>query len=91
MKQGSLVGLATVMLATGCSSMPGPAAHHSGRTDYCQEYRATMAGKSVEEQRKASEAHIVQMHGSADAAHVDRHMKMMEQRCGNPAQDNPKG
>jgi hypothetical protein len=44
-----------------------------------------MAGKTVEEQRKAAEAHIVQMHGSADAAHIERHMRMMERRCGNAA------
>jgi hypothetical protein len=91
MKQGSLVFLAALVLITGCSSMPGQAEHHTGRPDYCTEYRATMAGKSVEEQRKASEAHIVRMHGTSDAAHVERHMKMMEQRCGNVGQEKPKG
>jgi hypothetical protein len=71
--------------------MPGQAGHHAVRTDHCAEYRATMAGKSIEEQRKASEEHIVRMHGTADAAHVERHMKMMEQRCGSGAQERPKG
>jgi|PlaIllAssembly_1097288.scaffolds.fasta_scaffold1379489_1 hypothetical protein len=83
MKQGWLVPVAALALLAGCSAMPGHAGHGASRTDYCAEYRATMAGKSVEEQRKASEAHIVRMHGTADAAHVERHMKMMEQRCAN--------
>jgi uncharacterized protein YceK len=86
-----LVCLAAVALTAGCSSMPGHAGHHAGQTDYCSEYRATMAGKSIEEQRKASEAHIVRMHGTADAAHVERHMKMMEQRCGSGAPPPPRG
>ena len=90
MKQRSLIGLGALVLVAGCTSMH-QAGHHAAGTDHCAEYRATMAGKSVEEQRKASEAHIVQMHGSAEAAHVDRHVNMMEQRCGNPAQDQPKG
>jgi hypothetical protein len=90
MNQGSLVAFGALVLVAGCTSMH-QAGHHADGADYCAEYRATMAGKSVEEQRKASEAHIVQMHGSADAAHIDRHMKMMEQRCGSPAQDKPKG
>lgn len=90
MKQGSLIGLGALVLLAGCTSMH-QAAHYADGSDYCAEYRATMAGRSVEEQRKASEAHIVRMHGSADAAHVERHMKMMEQRCGSPAQDKPKG
>ena len=71
--------------------MVGHAEHHRSGTDDCAEYRETMAGKSVEEQRKASEAHIVRMHGTSDAAHVERHMKMMAQRCGNVAQEKPKG
>ena len=90
MKQGLLVSFTTVVLITGCSSMPGQTGHHAARTDHCAEYRETMAGKSVEEQRKASEAHIVRMHGTSDAAHVERHMKMMEQRCGSVGQERPK-
>ena len=90
MKQGSLVSLAALVLATGCSSMPGQSAHHAMGADHCTEYRTTMAGKSVEEQRKAAEAHIVRMHGASDPAHVERHMRMMEQRCGS-AQGQPKG
>jgi type IV pilus biogenesis protein CpaD/CtpE len=70
MKVLSVIALA---LLAGCAST------HSQQhgADYCAEYRATMAGKSVEEQRKAAAEHIVKMHGTADAAHIDRHMKMM--------------
>jgi hypothetical protein len=41
-----------------------------------------MEGKSPAEQRAAAEAHITAMHGNADAAHVDRHLRMMGQMCG---------
>jgi hypothetical protein len=41
-----------------------------------------MEGKSPAEQRAAAEAHITAMHGNADAAHVDQHLRMMEQMCG---------
>lgn len=78
MKLLSVIGLAVL---TGCTATQS----HQHGADYCAEYRATMAGKSIEEQRKAAEAHIVRMHGSADAAHIERHMKMMEQRCGKAA------
>lgn len=61
-------------LMSGCASM------HEGH-DGCAEYRRAVAGKPVEEQRKLAEAHISRMHGSADAAHIERHMRMMEQRC----------
>jgi hypothetical protein len=77
-----LLSLAALLLIAGCAASPG---HQHGAGDYCAEYRATMAGKSIEEQRKAAEAHIIQMHGSADAAHIERHMRMMEQRCGKAA------
>jgi hypothetical protein len=50
----------------------------------CAMYRETMVGKSPLEQRAAAEAHITTMHGSADAAHIDRHLQMMEQMCGTP-------
>jgi uncharacterized protein YceK len=76
------LSLATLALLAGCATMHD---HQHGSGDYCAEYRATMAGKSIEEQRKAAEAHIIQMHGSADAAHIERHMRMMEQRCGKAA------
>lgn len=67
--------------------LAGCASTHSQQhgADYCAEYRATMAGKSVEEQRKAAEEHIIKMHGTADAAHIERHIKMMGQRCSKPA------
>lgn len=90
MKQAFL-SIAALALIAGCSSMPGQAGHHAASGEHCAEYRATMAGKSIDQQRKASEAHIVRMHGTADAAHIERHMKMMEQRCGNVAQERPKG
>ena len=45
-------------------------------------HRETMDGKSPAEQRATAEAHITAMHGSVDAAHVDRHLRMMEQMCG---------
>ena len=77
-----LLSLAALVLIVGCAATPS---HQHGAADYCADYRATMAGKTVEEQRKAAEAHIVQMHGSADAAHIERHMRMMEQRCGKAA------
>jgi hypothetical protein len=48
----------------------------------CAMYRETMEGKSAAEKRATAEAHIQAMHGSADAAHIDRHMRMMEQMCG---------
>jgi uncharacterized protein YceK len=77
-----LISLAALALLAGCAAMHD---HQQGATDYCDEYRATMAGKSVEEKRKAAEARIVRMHGSADAAHIERHMRMIEQRCGKAA------
>ena len=77
-----LLSLAALALLVGCAAMHD---HQHGATHYCDEYRSTMAGKSVEEKRKAAEAHIVRMHGSADAAHIERHMRMIEQRCGRAA------
>jgi len=76
-----LLSLVALVLISGCAASPG---HQHGGADYCAEYRATMAGKSVEEQRKAAEEHIVKTHGGADAEHIERHMRMMEQRCGKP-------
>ncbi len=77
-----LLSLAALVLIAGCAATPS---HQHGAADYCADYRATMAGKTVEEQRKAAEAHIVRMHGNADAAHIERHMRMMEQRCDKAA------
>ena len=48
----------------------------------CAAHRQAMAGKTPAEQRAAAEEHIRAMHGSADAAHVERHLQMMEQHCG---------
>ena len=77
-----LLSLAALALLAGCAAMHD---HRYGATGYCAEYRATMAGKSVEEKRQAAAAHIVSRHGSADAAHIERHMRMIEQRCGSAA------
>lgn len=69
-----------------CGTMDGPPAtgQHAATSagQKCAMYRQTMEGKSPAEQRAAAEAHIITMHGSADAAHVDRHLRMMEQTCG---------
>ncbi|MGZ8274193.1 MAG: hypothetical protein ACXW2G_13715 [Burkholderiaceae bacterium] len=69
-----------------CSAMNGkPATDQHTAMDAgqkCAMYRETTEGRSPSEQRAAAEAHIVSMHGSADAAHVDRHLRMMEQMCG---------
>lgn len=67
---------------SGCAAMSQAHRHGQGGVDACVEYRSTILGKPIEEQRKAAEAHIVRMHGHADAAHVERHLKMMAQRCG---------
>jgi hypothetical protein len=86
--------LTAVTIATwglsACSTMDGPAAtdqHATMNTEQkCAMYRQTMTGRSPAEQRATAEAHIRTMHGSVDAAHVDRHLQMMEQACGtNPA------
>lgn len=68
-----------------CSTMDGPATGwHAGMNadERCAMHRKAMEGKSPAEQRAAAEAHITAMHGSADAAHIDRHLRMMEQMCG---------
>ena len=82
--------LATVTVAawalSACSTMDGPPATDQpagmNSSQKCSMYRETMDGKSPAEQRAAAEAHIITMHGSADAAHIDRHLRMMEQMCG---------
>ena len=71
--------LIAALALAGCGAMHGHGPHGA---DVCAEYRQTTAGKSIDEQRKAAEEHIVRMHGTADAAHVERHLRMMEQRCG---------
>lgn len=82
MKQ--LPWLAILVFLAGCAAT---SAHRHGGVDACTEYRETIVGKSVEEQRRAAEQHIVRRHGSADAAHIERHLRMMEQRCaGNVAE-----
>lgn len=69
-----------------CSTMDGTPAtgqHAAMNTEQrCAMYRTTMEGKSPAEQRATAEAHIKMMHGSADASHIDRHMRMMEETCG---------
>lgn len=76
MIEKSAVVLLALALLSGCGSMPAAA-------DYCAEYRATMQGRSPEEKRRAAEAHVARMHGQADPAHVERHLQMIERRCGN--------
>jgi hypothetical protein len=83
------LSLLAVPLAAGlvaaCSPMHGPGGGHHGAmaTDQrCAVHRQEMQGKTAAEQRAAAEAHIKAMHGSADAAHVDRHLQMMERMCG---------
>jgi hypothetical protein len=69
-----------------CGTMDAPPAtdRHAGMNadQKCAMYRETMEGRSPAEQRAAAEAHVEAMHGTADAAHVDRHLRMMEQMCG---------
>ena len=90
----SVQTLAAVTIAawglSACSTMggaPAPDQHATMNTEQkCAMRRKSMEGKSPAEQRATAEAHIKAMHGSADAAHVDRHLQMMEQMCGtNPA------
>ena len=54
-----------------------PPAHHAHGDAGC----AAWAAQTPEQRRAAAESHIVQMHGSADAEHVARHLAMMERRC----------
>lgn len=81
-------------LFSACSPMHGPMTDGQGAMPserMCTMHRQTMAGKTAAEQRAAAEAHIRSMHGSVDDAHVDRHMKMMEQKCGPvPATATPR-
>ena len=91
MKAQTLAVVAIGALAlSACGTLDGPPAtgQHAGMDagQKCAMHRATMEGKSPAEQQAAAEAHITAMHGSADAAHVDRHLQMMERTCGtNPA------
>jgi hypothetical protein len=77
------VAFATMGLSA-CSTMHTPmsGAHGANTEQRCAMYRSEMEGKSAAEQRAAAEAHITAMHGSSDAAHVDRHLRMMNQMCG---------
>lgn len=78
-----LLPAASLLLAA-CTSAPH---RHGGMhaEERCATYRAEMAGKSPAEQRAAAAAHIRAMHGSADEAHIDRHLAMMAKRCGAAA------
>lgn len=79
-----LLPIAASVLLAACNTAP----HRHGGMDAdqrCAAYRAEMAGKSPAEQRAAAAAHIRAMHGSADDAHIDRHLGMMAQRCGAAA------
>jgi hypothetical protein len=75
--------LALLAVITGCGSTQR---HRHEGADYLHGVPRD-DGREVR-QRAAqgrAEAHIVQMHGSADAAHIERHLRVMEQRCGKPA------
>jgi hypothetical protein len=72
------------LLLAACSPMHGPGGHHGAMAadQRCAVHRQEMQGKTAAEQRAAAEAHIKAMHGSADEAHIDRHLRMMERMCG---------
>jgi hypothetical protein len=72
----------TACLLTACAAQHPPG-HHG--PDACAAWRQQTDKRSIEERRAAAERHIVQMHGAADAAHIERHLQMMERRCGTPA------
>lgn len=72
-------------LVCACTPMHGQMSGGEGAMPserMCTMHRQMMAGKTPTEQRAAAEEHIRAMHGSVDNAHVERHMKMMEQKCG---------
>lgn len=71
------VPLAACALAA-CSTPHGSAGPTAAAADPCNAHRQAA---NVEARRAAAEAHIVQMHGSATPDHVERHLRMMEQRC----------
>ena len=81
--------LCVAALAAGCSAIGGHGRHDAPQGDYCAQYRAEAAGKSPEERRQAAEAHILRMHGSVDPGHVERHLAMMERRCGSASPSKP--
>jgi hypothetical protein len=88
-QHGSFIALIAAAVVAGCAThretMHGgsmPDATHLAAM--CQLYRATLAGKSPDEQRAAAEAHVRSMHGSATPEHVAHHMRMMETHCGAP-------
>jgi hypothetical protein len=65
---------AVALLAACAAHSP---AHHEHSDAGC----AAWARETPEQRRAAAESHIVQMHGSADAEHVARHLAMMQRRC----------
>lgn len=75
-----LLASAAVLVLAACTTPHGPMHHRmAGGTDPCVAHRDA---KTPQEKRAAAEAHIRQMHGSVDDAHVERHLRMMDQRCG---------
>lgn len=87
MKLQILAGVAVAAWGlSACSTTDGPATgQHAGMNpgEQCAMHRKAMEGKSPAEKRAVAEAHITAMHGSADAAHIDRHLQMMERMCGS--------
>jgi hypothetical protein len=47
----------------------------------CEVHELMMTGTSAEEQQTMLEQHLKAMHGSVDAAMVDRHRRAMAQNC----------
>jgi hypothetical protein len=57
-------------------------AHHGA--DACATWHQLTVGKSADERRAVAGAQVRERHESADPAHVERHLRMMDQRCGAP-------
>lgn len=75
-----VASMAAVLAACTTPHAPHGSDHQQAMTDACAAHRQA---RTPEERRAAAEKHIVQMHGSADAQHVERHLRMMDQRCGS--------
>jgi hypothetical protein len=81
------VAFATVLLAA-CSTPPGhDHGHGQAMADACTAHRQAA---TPEARRAAAQAHIVQMHGSATPEHIERHLQMMETRCGSSGGSAPR-
>ena len=79
MKHSRSMLLAPLALLLAACGTPQHPSHGQAMTDACTAHRQS---RTPDERRAAAEAHIVKMHGSADAQHIERHLQMMDQRCG---------